>query len=88
MITNPAHEGFVKIGVTEDIQARLRQYQTCDPNRAYKVEHYVFHPDCYKAEKQIHEMMKYFAKSRFKEWFECDIAVAKVRLDELIDDLK
>ena len=85
IISNPSHLGWVKIGVTEDINNRLHVYQTGDPKRAYKIEHYILHPDCYKAEKDIKEMMKYFAKRQKNEWYEVDVAVAKVRLDETLD---
>lgn len=88
IISNPAHKGYIKIGITDDIKNRLHTYQTGDPNRAYKVEHYIYHPNCIAAEKQIKESMKYFAKSIKKEWYECDLCVAKVRLDELLSDLE
>ena len=84
IISNPAHKGWLKIGVTNDIKARLHTYQTSDPNRAYKVEYYILHPDCYGAEKKIKEMMKYFAKTQKNEWFSCDLEIAKVRLDETL----
>jgi len=86
IISNPSFPGFLKIGVSEDINARLHTYQTGDPKRSYKVEYYIFHPDCYKAEKKIKEMMKRFATSQRKEWFEVSLAVSKVRLDESLDD--
>ena len=86
IISNPSHEGWLKIGVTEDIKSRLHVYQTGDPQRNYKIEYYIFHPDCYAAEKNIKEMMKYFAKRQRNEWFECDLSIAKSRLDEQLSD--
>lgn len=88
IISNPAHPGFLKVGVTQDIKARLNVYQTSDPKRKYKVEYYIFHPDCYRAEKEINEMMKHFALSIKNEWYEVDLGVAKVRLDETLEDIK
>lgn len=85
IITNPSHLGWVKIGVTEDINARLHVYQTGDPKRGYKVEYYIKHPDCYKAEKKIVELMKPFALSRKNEWFEVDVEIAKARLDDTLE---
>ena len=85
IISNPAHKGWLKIGVTEDIKTRLQTYQTSDPKRSYKVEFYIFHPDCYKAEKKIKETMRYFALSQKNEWFECDLQTAKVRLEEQVE---
>lgn len=86
IISNPAHVGWLKIGVTEDIKSRLTAYQTCDPKREYKVEYYIAHPDCYTAEKKIKDMMHYFAKRQKNEWYEIDLGVAKVRLDESLED--
>ena len=48
--------------------------------------YYIHHPDCRAAEKQIHEMMKYFALSKKNEWFEIDLEIAKVRLDETLEE--
>jgi len=86
IISNPAHSGWLKIGVTEDIKSRLHTYQTSDPKRAYKIEYYIFHPDAFSAEKKIKEMMHYFATRQRNEWFEVDLGVAKVRLDETLID--
>lgn len=85
IISNPAHPGWLKVGVTEDINARLHTYQTSDPQRAYKVEYYIPHPDPLTAEKKIKEMMKMFAKSQRNEWFECDLQMAIVRLQEQVE---
>jgi hypothetical protein len=40
LISNPAFEDFLKIGITKNLVARLRAYQTYDPLRRYKVDHY------------------------------------------------
>ena len=86
IISNPAHPGWLKVGVTEDIKSRLHTYQTSDPQRAYKVEYYVPHPTPLIAEKKIKDMMHYFAKRQKNEWYEIDLGVAKVRLDESLED--
>ena len=90
IISNPSFPGFLKIGVTENIEARLRTYQTSDPKRAYKVEFYIQHPDCYEAEKRIKEMMKYFSTDTIQrgEWFKCELSVAIVRLQETLTDFE
>ena len=85
IITNPTHEGWVKVGVTDDIKSRLRTYQTADPKRAYKVEYYIFHPDAYSAEKKIKEMMKCFAKDIKNEWYEISVPIAISRLQEQVE---
>jgi predicted GIY-YIG superfamily endonuclease len=84
IITNTAFDGYVKIGVTKNIKNRLRTYQTSSPHRNYKIEHYIHHPDCYKAEQEIHEMMNYFALNKKNEWFQIDLEIAKNRLDETL----
>lgn len=86
IITNPAFEGFVKVGVTDNIDSRLRTYQTSDPKRAYKMEFYIFHPDCYAAEKRIKESMKPFAKSIKNEWYEIALHMAVSRLEESLEE--
>jgi len=86
VITNDAFEGYVKIGVTKNIKNRLRSYQTSSPHRNYKVEHYIFHEDCYFAEQEIHEMMNYFALDKKNEWFKIDLQMAIDRVNETLEE--
>jgi len=88
IISNKAFPNFYKIGVTQDITSRLRTYQTSSPLRDYKIEYYIFHPDAYKAESDIRDMMKYFAMSIKNEWYEVDLNIAKCRLDETLDEVE
>lgn len=53
VISNPAFEGYYKIGMTHDLNGRLNSYQTCDPLRRYKIERSEFVLDRRKAEKKI-----------------------------------
>ncbi len=85
VITNSAFAGYVKIGITKNIKNRLRTYQTSAPMRDYKVEHYIHHPNCYKAEKDIHDALYYFALSKKNEWFEVDLQIAIDRVNESLD---
>ena len=85
IISNPAHPGWLKIGSTEDINSRLHVYQTGDPKRSYKVEYYLPHSDCFTAERKIKENMKYFAKAQKNEWYEVDLNVAIVRIQEQVE---
>lgn len=87
IITNPAHVGWVKVGVTSDIKSRLRTYQTSDPSRCYKIEYYIHHPDVYKAEKQVRELMEPFALRIKNEWYEIPIHMAIPRLDETLESV-
>ena len=85
IVSNKAFPNFYKIGVTSDIKSRLRTYQTAAPDRDYKIEYYIKHPDCYTAEQKIRQMMNHFALEIKNEWFKVDLTIAKNRLDETLD---
>lgn len=40
LISNPSYENYLKIGITKNLISRLQTYQTYDPLRRFKVEHY------------------------------------------------
>jgi hypothetical protein len=40
LISNPAFPGYLKIGITGNLLKRISSYQTYDPLRRYKIEHY------------------------------------------------
>jgi hypothetical protein len=52
-ISNPSYPGYYKIGITQDLDKRLSTYQTYDPHRQFKVEHYRFVEDKRLEEKRI-----------------------------------
>lgn len=85
IISNSHFPDYYKIGATQDINSRLRTYQTSSPHRDYKVEYYIKHPNCYEAEKKIQEKLKYFATDRKNEWFRCPLIMIKNRLDESLE---
>lgn len=86
IITNKAWPGYVKVGVTENLEKRLNQYQTADPFRSYVLEFSLYHPRYLEAEKKIKDAMKPFAKSIKNEWFEVDYKIAVSRLEEQLED--
>lgn len=53
LISNPVFPDMFKIGITQDLNARLSQYQTYDPYRRFKVAHYKFVDDMRKTEREI-----------------------------------
>jgi hypothetical protein len=53
VISNPAFHECYKVGITKNLDNRLRSYQTYDPNRSFKVEHYRFVKNSRQAEKEI-----------------------------------
>jgi predicted GIY-YIG superfamily endonuclease len=86
IVTNVAFPGWVKIGITTNLNNRLHLYQTCDPQRGYKLVYSLYHPAYQEAEKKIKEAMKPFDKSIKNEWFEVDLTVARIRLEEQLSD--
>lgn len=84
IISNSEFPNYYKIGVTSDIENRLRTYQTSSPHRNYKLEYYIHHPDCYLAEQKIRENMRFFAQEIKNEWYKVDLSIAKCRLDETL----
>ena len=88
IISNPNFSNYYKLGITDNIKSRLQTYQTSCPSRNYKIEHYIFHSDCCRAEKQIHQKLKYFATERKNEWFRCDLSILKNIIDEFLDPLE
>lgn len=85
IISNNNFPGYYKVGITHDIKERLRTYQTASPLRNYKIEYYIHHPNCYRAEKQIAEKLKYFATEIKNEWYKCNLEIVKDRLDESLE---
>lgn len=58
IISNPAYPNKFKIGITQNIQKRLSQYQTGDPFRKYKLDHYKFVLDMRNEEARYIEKFK------------------------------
>lgn len=71
VVTNPAWPDMVKVGVTSDYKARLRQYQTGAPNRDYRLEGLVWFSNIAGVERAVHERLARFCGVRGTEWFEC-----------------
>lgn len=57
-ISNPAFNGYFKIGITKNIKSRLNSYQTYDPLRQFKIESYDFFFEARKVEKIVIEKFR------------------------------
>jgi hypothetical protein len=66
LIGNPAFPGFVKVGMTQDVNKRLSQYQTYDPLKRYRVIDYMFVVDRKAEEKRLLE--KWSVDIKNGEW--------------------
>lgn len=81
VISNPVFCEFVKIGITRDVNKRLQTYQTYDPLRRYKIEHYMFVEDMRFTEKYILE--KYRIDISNGEWINSNLVVNIIK--EFVD---
>ena len=55
IVSHPKHKGYYKVGVSKDTKARLSDYQTGDPKRAYKLEYHFLTSHFREIEKHIHK---------------------------------
>jgi len=85
IITNKAWPNWVKIGMAEDVEERIKQFQTGSPHRDYVVEHYAFFTNRRKAEQAAHKLARKAAKRSHFEWFLLSVQQAKHILDNLND---
>lgn len=86
IITNPAWEGWVKVGMAIDTQDRAGQYQTSSPFRDYTVEHMVTTVDRRKLESMAHALLGDTFEQR-NEWFKCSVEIAKRYIDSAVGDM-
>ena len=86
IITNPAWEGWVKVGMAIDTQDRANQYQTSSPFRDYVVEHTVTTTDRRRLESMSHALLGN-AREQRNEWFKCDVETAKWYIDSALGDM-
>ena len=86
IITNPAWEGWVKVGMAVDSEDRLKNYQTSSPERDYELFDYEDFGDRRVAESMVHD----YLRKRFKhknEWFECSAESAMKAIDAIHSEL-
>jgi len=85
IITNPAWEGWVKVGMAVDADDRLGGYQTSSPYRDYTLAYTVDTPDRRATEAETHNRLADIFEQR-NEWFKCDVEIAKRWLDAVIGE--
>jgi hypothetical protein len=84
LISNSAYGGWVKIGQTIDMRARLSTYQTGDPFKRYSVEVAILVPDRRRMEVDVlRDLSTRFARKG--EWVNCAIEDAAVALDRCLN---
>jgi hypothetical protein len=75
VVSNPAWEGWFKVGMAVDAYDRCSQYQTSSPYRDYVVEYCKYFEDRKKAESQVHALLK--GTEQRGEWFRAELSVIK-----------
>ena len=85
VITNPAWEGWVKVGMAVDAEDRAGNYQTASPFRDYELAYVVDTPDRRATEAEAHKRLSDMFEQR-NEWFKCDVEIAKRWIDSIIGE--
>jgi hypothetical protein len=86
LISNPAWPGWFKTGKTEDPSERLSKYQTGDPLRAYRLEHFAPTDDHHAVEHLFRFELERLGYERSKEWFRVPLDDAKAILARVIEE--
>ncbi len=75
VISNPAWENWVKIGMAVDADDRIINYQTSSPFRDYDLKYSQKFNDRRSAETEVHSLLgKEYTRNN--EWFECSVEEA------------
>ena len=76
IVTNPAFEGWVKVGMAVDAQDRVKRYQTSSPFRDFELQSFCKVDDRRAAEAELHRRLQKIYEFN-GEWFKCTIENAR-----------
>ena len=85
IITNPAWEGWVKVGMAVDANDRAGNYQTASPYRDYELGYVVETKDRRATETETHARLGDLFEQR-NEWFKCSVEMAKRIIDGVVEE--
>tara|TARA_R110000796_G_scaffold218739_1_gene334683 strand:- start:6 stop:410 length:405 start_codon:yes stop_codon:yes gene_type:complete len=85
IITNPAWEGWVKVGMAVDANDRANNYQTSSPYRDYELGYVVDTLDRRATEAETHARLGELFEQR-NEWFKCNVEMAKRIMDGVLEE--
>lgn len=85
IITNPAWEGWVKVGMAVDAHDRAGNYQTASPYRDYELGYVVETKDRRATETETHDRLGDLFEQR-NEWFKCSVEMAKRIIDGVVEE--
>ena len=89
ILTHPLMVGWLKIGMTRYPNARLRNYNTGDPENRYHMEHTVAVPHQRNAESSAHELAELAdsfegrSETGRREWFRMSLEDARAILNQI-----
>ena len=83
ILTNPAWEGWLKIGMAIDAEDRRNSYQTSSPYRDYKLCYLKHFEDRKSAEQSAHKELKKITDTYNGEWFKTSVKEAKKTIEAL-----
>ena len=84
IITNPAWDNWIKIGMAVNAKNRCNKYQTSSPKRDYKLVYSKSFNNRKISERIAHERCDKVCKDRNGEWFKMDIHIAM----DIINNIK
>ena len=85
IITNPAWEGWVKVGMAVDASDRAGNYQTSSPFRDYELGYVVDTLDRRATEAETHARLGDLFEQR-NEWFKCSVEMAQRIIDGVVGE--
>lgn len=85
IITNPAWEGWVKVGMAVDAVDRTGNYQTSSPYRDYELGYVVDTQDRRATEAETHARLGDLFEQR-NEWFKCTVEMAERIIDGVLEE--
>jgi len=83
IITNPAWEGWIKVGMAVEARDRAKNYQTSSPFRDYQLAYIVHTNTRRETEAEIHKRLSDLCEQR-NEWFACSVKMGKRIIDSVI----
>jgi len=83
IISNPAWQGWYKVGMAVDAWDRCASFQTSSPFRDYKVEYCKHFKDRRSAEKQVHSLLLDLHIPNKGEWFQATVEQLKQQIQSI-----
>ena len=86
IISNPAWEGWIKVGMAVDAKDRLNNYQTSSPYRDYNLVYTIDTPDRRWTERKMHDILNgMITLEKQNEWFKIEPEWVAGWLKEIVE---